>query len=212
MRSTSEIVEAALSGLDELHGTTLTRRLDRVAYRDHLMLAVMALRPLRLRNFAGLRIGQEFVMVAGRWVIDIPGPETKTGQPLLFDLPTVLQRYMETYLERVRPTFLTKAQNVTDFLWLGYEGQPLTAHSIYLRFIYLTKRLFGQSINPHLLRDCAATTLSSLSVDDALAAAPLLGHRSFATTERHYIRANQLEASRNVAHALKLAQIPRRES
>lgn len=212
MRSTGEIVEGALSGLDKLDGTALTRRLHRVAYRDHLMLALMSLRPLRLRNFAGLRIGCDFVRVAGRWQIDIPGPDTKTGQPLLFDVPQVLLPYVATYLERVRPTFIAKILTATDFLWLGFEGRPLTAHSVYLRFIFLTERLFGRSINPHLLRDCAATTLSTRSVEDALAAAPLLGHGSFATTERHYIRANQLEASRTVANALKLARMPSREA
>ena len=32
----------------------------------------------------------------------------------------------------------------------------------------------------------------------ARAAAAILGHRSFTTTERYYIRANQLEASRTM--------------
>jgi integrase len=80
----------------------------------------------------------------------------------------------------------------------GYRGRPLTAHSLYCRIIVITKRLLGRSINPHLLRDCAATTLSTRSPDDALTAAALLGHRNFRTTERYYIRANQLEASRQV--------------
>jgi integrase/recombinase XerD len=62
----------------------------------------------------------------------------------------------------------------------------------------LTERLFGTAINPHLLRDCAASSLALVSADMARAAAPLLGHRHFATTERYYIQANDLEASRRL--------------
>ena len=53
-------------------------------------------------------------------------------------------------------------------------------------------------MNPHLLRDCAATSLSTVSPDVARAAAALLGHRNFSTTEKYYIRANRLEASRKL--------------
>ena len=118
----------------------------------------------------------------------------KTGQPLHFTVPKLLVPYLEAYLERVRPTFLKRGKPEPNGLWLGFEGRPLTQHSVYLRFIYITKRLLGSPINPHLLRDCAATTLSTKSPDDALTAAALLGHRNFGTTERYYIRANQLEA------------------
>src|SRR4051812_13545632 len=51
----------------------------------------------------------------------------------------------------------------------------------------ITRRLVGVAINPHLLRDCAATSLSTVSPAAALSAAALLGHRQFATTERYYI-------------------------
>jgi site-specific recombinase XerD len=212
MKPTGDIVELALSGLDRLGATALTRRIDRVAYRDHLMLALLALRPLRLGNFAGLQIGRHLVQVAGRWQIDIPGTETKTRQPLLFDVPRALHPYLEIYINRVRQTFIVKATGPSDYLWLGFEGGRLTYHSVYQRIVFLTEKLFGHPINPHLLRDCAATTLSTRSVDDALSAAPLLGHRSFATTERYYIRANQLEASRSIANALKLARMNNRKS
>jgi hypothetical protein len=48
------------------------------------------------------------------------------------------------------------------------------------------------------MRDCAATRLSTISVSAAVAAGALLGHRTFATTERYYVRANRLEASRSI--------------
>jgi integrase/recombinase XerD len=57
MRPTGEIHAAALAELGRLSKTALRRRIDRVAFRDTLMLAILAARPVRLRNLAGIRIG-----------------------------------------------------------------------------------------------------------------------------------------------------------
>ena len=54
---------------------------------------------------------------------------------------------------------------------------------------------FGNSINPHLFRDIAATTLAIYDPDHVTIAAPLFGHRSFATTEKYYEQANTIEAT-----------------
>ena len=97
---------------------------------------------------------------------------------------------------------------MSDALWLGFEGKPLTPHSVYGRIILVSKRLLGVAINPHLLRDCAATSLAIVSPAAALSAAALLGHQSFATTERHYIQANHLEAGRAVNALLANLRAP----
>ncbi len=75
-------------------------------------------------------------------------------------------------------------------------------HGVYHRINKLTHRLFGVPINPHLLRECAASSLAAVSADMARAAAPLLGHRHFSTTERHYIQADNLAASRRLGSIL----------
>jgi len=75
-------------------------------------------------------------------------------------------------------------------------------HGVYHRITKLTRRLFGTSINPHLLRDWAASSLAAVSADMARAAAPLLGHRHFSTTERYYIQADNLTASRRLGGIL----------
>lgn len=61
MRPTGEIYAAALAELKRLGKTPLRRRLDRVAFRDTLMLAILAARPLRLRNIADIRIDRHLV-------------------------------------------------------------------------------------------------------------------------------------------------------
>ena len=83
-----------------------------------------------------------------------------------------------------------------DRLWLSADGSPLTQMGLYDRVIYWTRKVFGKSVNPHLARDAAATFMAVNDPKHVLLAAPLLGHRTFATTERHYIQAQTLEAHR----------------
>jgi integrase len=52
-------------------------------------------------------------------------------------------------------------------------------------------------VNPHLFRDCAATSIAVHDPDHVRIAAAVLGHRSFATTQRHYNLATALKAARN---------------
>lgn len=193
MRPTTEIFAAALTELGQLPQTRLSLK-QALAYRDALMLALLAARPLRKKNFTGLELGRHLVPTQGNWLLTIPAAETKTRQPLSFDLPEPLLPWFERYLSEVRPLFPRAAES--SRLWLGKEGVMRDAHAVYHRITRLTRRLFGTSINPHLLRDCAASSLAAVSADMARAAAPLLGHRHFSTTERYYIQADHLAASR----------------
>ncbi len=51
-------------------------------------------------------------------------------------------------------------------------------------------------MNCHLFRDCLATSLADDNPEAVRLAADLLGHRSFQTTAKHYIAANQKSALR----------------
>jgi len=66
-----------------------------------------------------------------------------------------------------------------------------------------TRAAFGKPINPHMFRDAAATTLAIHDPEHVRAAAALLGHRSFGTTEKYYNQANGLQAGRD--HAAVIA-------
>ena len=72
----------------------------------------------------------------------------------------------------------------------------MTSGSIYTRVVINTRAALGSSINPHLFRDCAAT---SVAIDDPVhvgIASQLLGHRGCSATERYYNQARGLEARR----------------
>jgi integrase len=195
MRPTAEIFAAALAELEQLPRTGMSLK-QALTYRDALMLAILAARPLRVRNFASLDLGRHMVRIEVGWLITIPAAETKTRQPVSFELPEPLVPWFERYLSEVRPLFPQAGES--SRLWLGKEGIMHNPHGIYHRITKLTRRLFGVPINPHLLRDCAASSLAAVSADMARAAAPLLGHRHFSTTERYYIQADNLAASRRL--------------
>jgi integrase/recombinase XerD len=79
--------------------------------------------------------------------------------------------------------------------WLLMYGSPMTENGIYDRIVARTREGLGQAINPHLFRDCTAT---SIAIDDPLhvgIASQLLGDRTRSTTERYYSQVRSVEAS-----------------
>jgi integrase len=135
--------------------------------------------------------------------LSFAAPEVKNRLPLTFTLPKNLVPWLERYLAEVRPLF--PGATSTKRLWLNQYGPVSSPRFVYLRIVRLTRRLLGKPINPHLLRDCAASSLAMVSGDVARSAAALLGHRHFSTTERYYIQGNDLEASRRLNAILAAA-------
>jgi integrase len=199
MRPTAEIVAAALAELGRLPEGPLSIK-EALVFRDALMLALMAARPLRKKNVTALELGRHLTRTEDNWLLTVAAAETKTRQPVTFDLPEVLLPWFERYLAEVRPLFPHAQESAR--LWLGKGGEMRDPNMVRHRITRLTERLFGTPINPHLLRDCAASSLAAVSPEMARAAAPLLGHRHFATTERYYIQADNLAASRRVSTIL----------
>jgi integrase len=75
------------------------------------------------------------------------------------------------------------------------RGRGLSDQQAYSKIIAHTRAAFGQPVNPHLFRDAATTTLALDRPEQVHLAAPLLGHRSFATTKRFYNLARVTEAA-----------------
>lgn len=59
-----------------------------------------------------------------------------------------------------------------------------------------TKTAFGHAINPHLFRDCAATSFATDDPEHVRCIAPLLGHTRMAMSEKYYNQASMLTAVR----------------
>ena len=195
MRPTGEIYAKSLR---ELHAI-VSGQLDlhkAVAYRDTLLLALLAARPLRTRNASEIELGHHLIRIDDRWLLAFAGSEVKNRQPLEFFLPDDLGPWLDHYISDIRPMF--PGALASRRLWLNQYGGHVGPRFIYYRVSNVTKRLLGVAINPHLLRDCAVSSLAMVSPEMARAGAALLGHRHFSTTERYYIQANELEASRRL--------------
>jgi site-specific recombinase XerD len=177
-----------------------------VFFRDGLIIALLALCPMRRRNLAGLTLGQDLMCSGGNWTIVLPPTATKTHVTLEYGWPELLNDYLKTYLTKYRPILLARKGRwrapVQDHLWVSWDGSPFTEMGIYDRIIQRTRTAFGRSINPHLFRDAAATTVAIHDPVHVRASAPLLGHRTFATTERYYMQAQTLEAHREFTRTL----------
>jgi hypothetical protein len=58
-----------------------------------------------VKNFTALELGRHLVRIEDGWLITIPADETKTRQPISFELPEPLVPWFERYLSEVRPLF-----------------------------------------------------------------------------------------------------------
>lgn len=180
-------------------------------YRDGLMIALLALLPLRRRNLIGLELDQQLTRQSAGWVIRIPGEQTKNHRPIEMAVPETLIPPLDTYLAVHRPYLLAQRRaGGTPSLWLSNTGQPLSGLRAWAVITTHTRERLGVAVHPHLFRDCAASFLGEADPEHVRLAAPLLGHSSFATTERHYIAAQSRGALRRHHEALQARRAPRR--
>jgi integrase len=179
-----------------------------IQYRDGLMIAFLALAPLRLRNLTGLVLGRSLVRQGQRYLVAFGEGETKTGDPLELMWPGVLVDPLDRYLDTWRPILAARPsrrrrRDLGDALWVGRFGGRMTEHAIYIRICAQTLKAFGERVNPHAFRHAAATTQAIADPARVGIAAPLLGHRSYATTERYYQRAGAQVAQRSFLEVLE---------
>lgn len=170
-------------------------------FRDGMMIALLAARPLRIKNFATLRLGHHVRTTSSGYFIDIPGEETKTGRPLETFVPEDLCSWFSIYLEQYRPRLLSGRQS--DYVWVHTTGHAYQPGALSQRISKLTARTLGVAISPHLFRDCAATTIATDDPEHVLTIAPFLGHANLRTAEDHYIHAQGLEANRRMQDCIK---------
>ena len=185
---------------------TGTKRQRATLFRDGLLIALLSCRPLRRANITDLEIGRHVMRRGDQWWIMIEGDATKNWDPIDMPWPLDLVAALEAWLKLHRP-FLVAARGrwhspAGDALWVSTDGSPLTQMALYDRVVEHTTNAFGHPINPHLFRDCAATTIAIEDPEHIQSAAALLGHRSLATTQQYYNQANALDAARRMQEAI----------
>ena len=167
-------------------------RLNAMDYRDGLMIAFLALCPVRLENLVQMLIGQHLSFEGELVRVVFAGHETKGGRPLEFDWPQELRPALEFYLSRVHPMLYDEPQAGAP-LWpsLQVHKRQMGECGIRMRITKVTMKHLGRHINPHMFRDAAATFISEMTPDRALLAAGVLQHSNLQITRDHYVRGQQ---------------------
>jgi hypothetical protein len=181
--------------LDPLHRAVL--------FRDGLLIAFLAARPLRKRNIKGMYLGITFIRETGRYWLRFPAGQTKTRRSIDLPCPAALTPAFDRYIEVHRRVLLSRASSPEHdpslhAVWISAAGRPMGDTAIHRVTTTRTWAEFGKAVNPHLFRDCAATTIA---IDDPACVQivmHILGHTRLTTGERHYNQARGIEASRSL--------------
>ena len=200
IRSSAAIVELGLQLMAEAEATEASDdqwRQSLTKYRDGLMIAFLAVRPLRLRNLMDLELGRTLLSVGtDNHRIAYGASETKTHEPIEVDWPAELEPHLCRYLDHYRPQLL--CGRASSMLWIGKYADPMAEQTIRQAITLRTRSGLGVPISPHLFRDCAATTLAIEDPQHIGIASSLLGHASYTTTDKHYRQASSVTASRHL--------------
>ena len=192
----SRLVEAGMTLVVEAERFARSDLARARGVRNGLMVALLALCPIRLKNFAGLEIGHTFKEVDGSWWIALPGHLTKSRRPDERRVPALLNRFIELYLNQSRPLWLGSSPP-TNVLWISSTtGGRLTAKNLGTLISKITLETIGVDVSPHLFRTAAASTAAMYGGNTPHLASALLNHTDPRVTEEHYNRASSMNASR----------------
>jgi integrase len=202
LRSSHDLAALGQRLMDQADASTDQRPLEQaILYRDGLIIALLADRPVRRRNLAGIVIGHNLIKTSSGYDLHFPNDETKTGAEIRFSVPDPLIARLTRYLDHYRPLFPGARSHLG--LWASTSGGRLLDDAIYSRIIKHTEAAFGQSVNPHLFRDALATTLAIECPDKIGVASRMLGHSTETFTQAHYIQAGTVSASRTYQDTLR---------
>jgi integrase len=195
-----EIMDEAAAGA-KAAGTV--SKVDAIDYRDGLMIAFVALLPLRPRTLAALRIGKQLLKSGASWYLDLPPEDLKAARPLDYPVAAEISHRIDIYIERFRPHIPRSSDH--DGLWASSRGRPMDEGTIYAMFRCRTLAAFGVSISAHRARSGAGTFWSIHDPANVRGVKDLLGHASFETTEKYYIMAQSRLAGRTLQQAIERA-------
>jgi integrase/recombinase XerD len=195
-------IELMDSAVTDAEAAGRIRKAHAFQYRDGLVIAFLALIPLRRRTLAALRVGRHLVKTGDLWSLDILAVDTKARRALDYPISRAMSERIDLYVEQFRGR-IPGAHKHTS-LWASNQGWPMCGMAIYAAVRRRTKKAFGFAVNLHRFRHAAASFWSSHDPVNVRGSKDLLGHASFGTTEKHYIMAQSRLAGRALAHAVDM--------
>jgi len=196
---TEVLVEAGLTLIAEAENSRRMSKLGQARQvRNGLMVAMLAMHPIRLKNFADLEIGRNFVEIKGSWWIVLSASETKEGRPDERRIDDLLQPALDRYLKKYRP-FLAEADQSTTALWLSSnDGASMSYAGVERVLTETTRTTVGIAVSPHLFRTAIASSAAIHGGANPHLASALLHHTDAHVTEAHYNRASSISAGESL--------------
>jgi integrase/recombinase XerD len=155
-----------------------------ILWRDGFMIALLALRPLRIRNFVNLRLQHDIILSEDTAWFRLSKTQTKTGQPFQIPYPMELLPQLYQYVKQIRGRFLR--ENSPHQLWLSRRGLPM-GEAVVRRIIKdRTAEALGFPVSPHRFRHAAVMYLATMHPASIAVASDLLGHSHPTITEVYY--------------------------
>jgi hypothetical protein len=121
-----ELMDQAVGEAEAAKSITKARAFQ---YRDGLIIALLALIPMRSRTLVALRIGKQLVKTGDLWALDIPAADTKTRRSLDYPISDELCLRIDLYLERFRRRIPGADTHAAP--WASNKGRPMSAIGIY---------------------------------------------------------------------------------
>ena len=173
----------------ETHRTDLQRA--RMA-RDGLLIAFLAVCPIRLKNLAALTIGDTIVHEGDQWWLLLPDEDTKSRRLDHRVIPNVLAQWIDLYMDAYKPVFPASE----TAMWPSQYGGPMSYAGVQRLVANTTKRVLGKAVGPHMFRHCVPYTIANIDGSRIDLASALLQHSDPRITQKHYNLAHSIESSR----------------
>ena len=191
---TERLVEAGLILIREAEMFGKTALARAVGVRNGLLIALLALHPIRIKNFAALTIADTFIDIDGRWWLHIPSEDTKSRRVDERQIPEFITDAVNSYIETHRAV-LCHGDTENLALWVSSTtGRRLTTKNLGTLISKLTRETIGVDVSPHLFRTAGASTAAVYGGKNPHLASALLNHRDPRVTEEHYNRATTFSA------------------
>ena len=182
-------IDLIRSAETETHRTDLQRA--RLA-RDGLLIAFLAVCPIRLKNLAALTIGNTIVHEGYQWWLLLPDEDTKSRRLDHRVIPDVLAKWIDLYMDTYKPVFPASE----TAMWPSQYGGPMSYAGVQRLVSDTTKRVLGKAVGPHMFRHCVPYTIANIDGSRIDLASSVLQHSDPRITQKHYNLAHSVESSR----------------
>jgi integrase/recombinase XerD len=167
-------------------------------YRDALMVLQLTFKPIRISNLAEMRFDYNLILRDDGGSLFFA--RTKNGASDGHAIPPELAKRFRRYRDHYRSAIAGATE--TDQVWVSKLGGKLTGRAISQIIGDLTLQQLKRRVNPHLFRDCVATSIAEQGPENIESAGVLLGQRDRRSLETYRRHAQSTQAAAHLEQLL----------